>query len=234
MRNTKAKNNKIVKIIALSLISMLSLLSSSSYGALQANNGTPATKTINDWIVAVRQMEAAGGTLGKSETINTTGLLATTDSNGMDCHMEKNTEYGAMIILSASAYGKPTKINNGETTTGNETGVKMNINKEMVAASGGALGQAANYKNANGRYKHNDYGDTAGGKYHLGDAMNIGGWHGSGATNWGGDPDYTVFLRSYSGSVFSYYRGNNGYGSGDGSHQKSWASRAVVVIGENL
>ena len=172
------------------------------YAALQANGGTAATKKINDWIVQVRKMEALGGTLGKAETINTTGLLATTASNGMDCHMEKNTEYGAMIILSASPYGKSTKINNGETTTGNETGVKMNINKEMVAASGGALGSAANFKNANGRYKHDDYGSTAGGKYHVGDAMNIGSWHGSGATNWGGDPDYTVFLRSYSRKHF--------------------------------
>ena len=202
---------------------------------LQSNGGAVATKTVNDWIVQIRQMEAAGGTLGLSETINTTGLLATSPSNNLDCHMEKNTEYGALIILSASSYGKPTAIGDGETTTGNATGVKMNINKEWVAAGTGSS-TPANFRNANVRYKNDDYGTSAGARYHTGDAMNIGSWHSSGATTWctrDANNGCGQLLRAYSGSVFSYY-GDGWYPYSDANHTKSWASRAVVVVGTDL
>ena len=48
--------------------------------------------------------------------------------------MEKNTEYGAMAILSASSYGNQSKIESGGTTTGNKSGVYINLNKEWVSA----------------------------------------------------------------------------------------------------
>ena len=229
-------------IVSISLLAIVSLFNCGGvHAALQANDGTPATKTVQQWLLQVRQMESAGGTLGKAEDVNSSNLLATSASNGFDCHMEKNTEYGAMVILSASAYGKPTKVNNGETTTGNETGVKMNINKEWVAAYV-STSYDKYFNNPNSRYVNNDYTNSSGGKYHTGDAMNIGGWHGSGATTWLDTRDYQsyvpgipAFIRSYSGSIFSYYGAANGgdaqsYGTG----QRSWASRAVVVIGENL
>ena len=203
-----------------------------SKAALQSNGGTVATKKIDDWIVQIRQMEALGGTFGFSETINTTGLLPTSGSNGMDCHMEKNTEYGALVILSASSYGNPSKIESGQTTTGNETGVKMNINKEWVAAGAGLT--AATYaKNANERYINNDYGTVSGGKYHVGDAMNIGKWHSSGASSWFLNYSGNCgLLRAYSGSVFSYYGFVGIDNRGDAHCTKTWASRAVVVVGE--
>ncbi len=173
----KIKKQKGIKLFIAIVLAIGALsLSSTSQAALQSNGGTVATKTIDDWIVQIRQMEAAGGTFGLAETINTTGLLATTESNGLDCHMEKNTEYGALVILSASAYGNPSNIANGGTTTGNATGVKMNINKEWVAAGAG-LTSTTYAKNANSRYINNDYGTTSGGKYHTGDAMDIGTWH---------------------------------------------------------
>ena len=58
------------------------------------------------------------------------GKYLTSNNPNLDIHMEKNTEYGAMAILSASAYGNQNVIGDGETTTGNKSGVYMKLNKE--------------------------------------------------------------------------------------------------------
>lgn len=230
MKKTKSK----ILLILLAITTLMLLNPTKTKAVLQSNGGTPATKTIDGWILNIRKMEATGGTLGLNETINTTGLLHTAESgsNGLDCHMEKNTEYGAMVLLSASSYGNPNKITSGGTTTGNATGVVMNINKEWVAAGAG-LTSTTYFKNANARYINNDYGTKAGGKYHVGDAMQQGGWHGSGATTWFSHTFNSGLLRSYGGSVFSYY-GVGGSNSLDADYSFSWASRAVVVLGSGL
>ena len=146
--------------------------------ALQSNGGTPAVKNIGDWMLQVRNMQSLGGTLGRTDTINTTNL--TSNATDLDIHMEKNTEYGAMAILSASSYGNPGKIENGQTTTGNETGVVINLNKEWVVA--GNLIDLDIFKNANGRYK-NSYTDKYSAK--AGDAITeTKGWHGSTSSVW--------------------------------------------------
>lgn len=218
------------------LAGMLCLITpTKANAALQSNGGTASTKKFDDWIIQIRQMEAMGGTLGLSETINTTGLLSTTDSNGLDCHMEKNTEYGALVILSASSYGNPNKITDGETTTGNVTGVKMNINSEWVAAGAG-LTETTYAKVADLRYINNDYGTTPGGKYHTGDAMDIGTWHSSRGTNWitdVGGKSVGGFLRGYSGSVFSY-SGECWHSGAPAYVHQLHPSRAVVVLGTGL
>ena len=78
-------------------------------------------------MINVRKMEELGGTMGLSETLND-NLTSSSTSNNIDVHMEKNTEYGALAILSASSYGNPNKVEDGNTTTGNVTGVVMKIN----------------------------------------------------------------------------------------------------------
>ena len=97
--------------------------------------------------------------MGLTETIDETTLEPNKKddngniiSNNLDVHMEKNTEYGALAILSASDYGNPNHIADGDTTTGNATGVVMKINGELVAA--GKVLNATNYKNANEKYKN--------------------------------------------------------------------------------
>ena len=125
-----------------------------------------------------------------------------TESNNVDVHMEKNTEYGAMAILSASSYGNPNKIASRETTTGNKTGIYINLNNEMVSA--GTLQRSTQYTSANERYK-NYYTSAYVAK--VGDAISeTEGWHGSTNNRWlnssnGGG----ILLRAYSGSIFSYY-----------------------------
>lgn len=222
----KKKCLKFLVIIGLLTILLTTISTTQVQAVLQSNGGTSATKKIVDWLVNIRGMEATGGTLGLNETINTKGLLATTESNGLDCHMQKNTEYGAMVLLSASSYGNPSKIESGETTTGNSTGVVMKLNKELVA--GGPGEQVSIWSYADSRYKHTNY------KIHdenltvvnRGDAMKQGSWHGSTDTTASTDPNYGVLLRAVGGSVFSY-------APQDGSSGAN-ASRAVIVIGEGL
>ena len=222
--------------------------------ALQSNGGTPEIKSLNDWVLQVRNMQSSGGTLGRADTINTTDL--TSNATDLDIHMEKNTEYGAMAILSASSYGNPGKIENGQTTTGNETGIIINLNKEWVAATTNNTDTyyirdlTKNMINAKDRYK-NIYDSKYVAKY--GDAMNeTVGWHGSYSNTW--EFDYTTgLLRGYAGSLFSYYARKSEemnwssprvYDSGVGCYEgnghnvargiQKWTTRAVVVVGENL
>ena len=238
------KSKKIMIIMAF-IFMLLIICPNSSNAVLQSNGGTPATKDVNGWITQIRQMQASGGALGLTDTI---GADLTSTNTNLDIHMQKNTEYGAMVLLSASSYGNPEKIENGGTTTGNATGVYMNINKEWVAA-GMANTAAASMKNAAGRYKNQYTAPTYTEK--VGDAVStVGGWHGSGSTTWISTKQNkaaiivrSCLLRSYSGSVFSYY----GYGYDgdsilfdsesyrkDADYRKPWASRAVVVVGSGV
>lgn len=207
----KTKAKLIGCIIVLSVIMMY--IPTRSKAGLQANGESVKQDSINNWLLNVRQMESSGGTLGLTDSINQTNLTSSAEtSNNLDIHMEKNTEYGAMAILSASSYGKPDKVNDGETTTGNKSGIYININKEWVAA--GALTELSRYVNANPRYK-NYYTNSYVAKY--GDAIEeTKGWHGSGASTWliangdynGGNNNPNAksgLLRAYSGSIFSYF-----------------------------
>lgn len=139
------------KIIIMLLITAMALciLMPKSNAALQSNGDTAALTGQDNWIVNIREMEALGGTLGLTETINS-DLTSSSGSNNLDIHMEKNTEYGAIAILSASSYGNPNTIADGETTTGNETGIVMRTittYAEYVAASTGST-----FYGRNGKY----------------------------------------------------------------------------------
>lgn len=126
------KKQKII-ITLLMIATALLILMPSSNAALQSNGSTGTTQSLDNWLVNIRKMEALNGGMGLTETIKS-DLTPSTASNNLDVHMEKNTEYGAMAILSASSYGNPNKIASGETTTGNKTGIVINLNSELVAA----------------------------------------------------------------------------------------------------
>ena len=243
----KLKEKLEISIIGISITIML-INPIYSRATLQSNGGTVKTNNVGTWIKAIRQMETDGGTLGLSDTVNGTNLTSSaSESNNLDIHMEKNTEYGAMAILSASAYGNANKIENGQTTTGNKSGIVININKEWVAA--GTISDDITFYNASSKYK-NDM--TAG---RVGEACSeTSGWHGSGASTWivsqGGQyvylwpaDKYAGLIRAYSGSIFSYY--GNGYNNSnvdwessarwyDAYYKKTYASRAVVVVGKGF
>ena len=109
-----------------------------SNAALQANGSGSTKKKVSQWLTEVRTMESQGGTLG---LIGSDELYEqeVEKSNNLDIHMQKNTEYGAMAILSSSNYGKKTPVHETSdesfnTTTGNKSGIYMDLNTEWVAA----------------------------------------------------------------------------------------------------
>ena len=216
----------IISIFVLTLIYGTTL----SKAALQANGNTATTQTIDNWVLNIRNMEATGGTLGLSETINGTTLLSATASNNLDIHMEKNTEYGAVAILSASSYGNQSKIEDNQTTTGNKSGIYMRIGEGVAdIVSAGQVTCATRYVGMNARYKDN-YTTSYVAK--AGDAITeTAGW-GSGAQTWLNNYYVSsVLRRGFSGSVFGYY-GYNDYGGNNANYGVAYPSRACVVVGE--
>ena len=224
----KVKNKILIAMVFGFILSGL-IIPNKANAALQSNGGTPATRKLNDWMLQIRQMQELGGTLGRTDTIDTTNL--TSSATDLDIHMEKNTEYGAMAILSASAYGNPNKINDGETTTGNSTGIVIKLNKEWVAASTLNLPSGVFTKSSN-RYK-NIYEKTY--KEKIGDG--ILNWHGFTSGQWI-NRETSGLLRSYSVSIFSYngYGGNAGYNENNSvaSYPTQHVSRACIVVGTGL
>ncbi len=238
----KAKE-KLLTLVTGGALLIIILTPTISNAALQANGNGSSTKSIDGWMSSIRAMEAQGGTLGLNGSSSLNQVPGADgkveNSNNLDIHMQKNTEYGAMVILSASNYGKSTPVHKTDdgslsTTTGNKSGVYMSLNKEWVAA-GGSLGNTSTYKNANLKYR-NPY--TKNGKEkRAGDAMlECSGWHNTGnavATTWINGDSNTGVVRSYSGSIFSFYA--DGYTSTrDADCRKLWSSRAVVVIGNGI
>ena len=197
------KQNNLFLILIISVFTLvLTFGTTSSKAALQANGDTAETKNLPTWLTGIRDMETTGGTLGLSETKNGTTLLSTSDSNNLDIHMEKNSEYGAMAILSASPYGKQTKVEDGETTTGNKSGVVIKLNNEWVSA--GTVSDCSQYVNADSRYK--DIYTHENQIRKSGDALlETSGWHSSGASDWFGANDISGIRRAYAGSLFSFH-----------------------------
>lgn len=220
----KVKNKILTAMVFGTILSGL-IIPNKANAALQSNGGTPAKKDLSTWMLQIRQMQELGGTLGRTDSVDTTKL--TSGATDLDIHMEKNTEYGAMAILSASAYGNPNKINDGETTTGNSTGVVMNLNWEWVSAGQTISG---NFKNAYRRYK-NEYTITYVAK--IGDAINeTDGWHGSQKNVWLSSSTSSGLLRSGIGSIFSYYGNSKANATADITHL--YHSRAAIVVGTGL
>ena len=224
----KVKNKILTAMVFGTILSGL-IIPNKANAVLQSNGGTPATRNLNDWLLQIRQMQEIGGTLGRTDTINTTNL--TSGATDLDIHMEKNTEYGAMAILSASAYGNPNKINDGETTTGNSTGIVININSEWVSACT-EFTNSSILQSALDRYK--DLYSSSSYLAKAGDAINeTSEWHN--AVN-GGPWDLGNYgcglLRAYSGSIFSYhcYRAYSNIPDVLTVHY----SRACIVVGTGL
>lgn len=232
------RNDLFRNIIAISVGfgAMILLGTGSSKAVLQSNGNDGATYNLSDWMMTVRKMEELGGAMGLSESIND-DLTSSSASNNIDVHMQKNTEYGALAILSASSYGNPGKVNDGETTTGNATGVVMKLNQEWVAAGFSEL-PADNFMNSVNKYK-NLYNKSFVAK--RGDAiMETQSWHGSDMIKWNINPTESGIKRSRKGSIFSFYAisGYNSYYGNDprydAYYKKNGHSRAVVVQGEGI
>lgn len=244
--------------MGITVMAWLLLSTTQVQAALQANGGELAYRTIDGFMTEIRTMQSAGGALGLTDTINYSSTNYDTtkpetcnlNSNNpnMDIHLQKNTEYGAMAILSASSYGNPNKIEDGGTTTGNKTGVVIKLNSEWTAA--GQLEANQIFLNASKRYRDKYYVAY---EEKAGDAVaTVGGWHESGSTTWlvchsrgMGNDDMGGYakcglLRSVAGSIFSYSGyafTEDGRPGAAGSGALSWlghTGRAVIVVGSGI
>lgn len=128
------KRKTLIKIVLIIIISML-LCTGNVKAVYQSTPYTyqnPKTQTWDAWLTSVRTTETTGGAMGLTETLD--GVNATSESNNIDVHMAKGTEYGAAAILSASGYGNLNNTNKPETSTAdtaaeNKTGVYYNYNE---------------------------------------------------------------------------------------------------------
>lgn len=208
------------------------LMPNNAYATLQSNPSTQYV-TLKDgttWISEFRKMETMGGAMGLTEQLNS-DLTPKTDSNNIDVHMMKNTEYGAIAILSASSYGNPTTLQAStiKTTTGNKTGLYYNrasANKYSEVVAGAFTGR---YSPVNKRY-WNEYNYTSGTidvVPKIGDATNLENWHGAVGSNRyvNANQSCGVYLRNCVGGLFKTdtdYVYNTHY------------SRGVAVCGKGL
>ena len=173
------------KILAFALVVAFAILMplGNVQASLQANQNSPTASNKNYppiWMTNIRNMEKTGKSMGLTETLNS-DLTSSSESNGIDVHMMKSTEYGAITILSASGYGNESNDRYIETSTGNKTGVYFSLN-DSEAIAGGLEGSYLGKVNT--RY-YDSYiemssvkiGDALGKK----DSLNPGcaGWHSS-------------------------------------------------------
>ena len=223
------KENKKFKLLTLIMIlAVMSILPTGCVKAsLQANQNTQYTKvdSVTNWIKTIRQMESAGEAMGLSEKLNE-DLTASSDSNGIDVHMVRTTEYGAMAILSASGYGNPSNAQAITTSTGNKTGIILNTNNWEWTA-GGLKGSI--FSGINSKY-YDAYGSnktTAKIGDGLGDKTipnpETAGWHQTSSYGW------------VSGSNSYFRRGGEGIFSFDNLNgSNSYYARAVAICGTGL
>ena len=212
------KERILIGIIIFATIGILGQMNSVE-AALQASGAEGIIANVSDWIYYTRKMQEAGGGLGLTDKISDTDL--TSSNKNFDIHMQKNTEYGAVAILSASAYGNKNKIADGETTTGNVSGVQIKLNGEWTAS---APNNTKVWAMQVGKPRYwNNYGTGNGSNSKVGDAIaETNGWHGSTGSRYlshkcwnksevlGGD---CAFIRSYGASVFGF--NGNAYSCND-------------------
>ena len=223
-----------VKLLALAimLVAMTLMPIGQVKAALQANPNTQYKKTTTpeNWMKGFRQMETAGGAMGLNETLKD-GLISES-SNGIDVHMMRTTEYGAIAILSASGYGNPSNARAITSTTGNKTGIILNTNNWEWTAGGL---QGSIFKGVNSRY-FDTYTDNQS-SARVGDALGSSTTTNPGAAEWH-SASYAAWVRS----GYPYFvRGGDGRGGDGGIFSFSYSDasysyygRGVVVCGAGL
>ncbi len=235
------KKTKDIIIFMIILMSMILITPTISQAALQSNGNTPVRKQFDNWICIIREMQQAGGTLGLTDTIeyeNEEKYLTSNNPN-VDVHMEKNTEYGAMAILSASSYGNPNPIGDDNSTTGNKTGVIIGQNEFTATAFNTFTYAADNFKKAVSRYKNiysYDKGIIQGINMKTGDAtLETYNWHANNNDGYSADPGSAVIIRTWQGgSIFGYGSFPLSASYGGVYSNKTWYTRAVIVVGTGI
>ena len=98
-----------MKKFKLLAVLMAIIMTTNVHAALQSRPGVNAKvkTTASDFFKLMREMESVGGSFGLNatfaENVSTGEYEETSESNNIDTHMCKNTEWGTVAMLSASA-----------------------------------------------------------------------------------------------------------------------------------
>lgn len=226
----KMKTRTLKQILVIMLLATALLITNTgiSKATLQANPNTQYTKknSQTNWMTNFRQMEATGGAMGLNETLKS-DLTPSSNSNNIDVHMMRTTEYGAIAILSASGYGNPSNSSAITTTTGNKTGVILNTTYYEWTA-GGLYNRI--FSGINSRY-FDTYTDNTSAR--VGDALGnatttnpgCAGWHAASESGW--VSSYGYYFKRGIGGIFSFK--NNQYFQDCDDY-----CRGVAVVGSGL
>ena len=223
----KVKNKIITTLLICTSIITLKTTISEAVLESRPDSASLVNKSASEFFALIRRMETSEGPLGLNAVVTEVGT-ETSNSNNIDVHMIKNTEYGTVGMLAASIYGAKTSngMSNG-TTTGNATGVYQmgtNQNGDKNEYVAGIYGESTssyikNIKDAPQKYWDN-YTLTKTPK--PGDGTLEISW---GRTAWISSK-YPVFNPYYYSGVF--------YTGGDSGSPGNSSSRAVVVSGAGL
>lgn len=235
------------QILAILLITLILLFANVGVvnASIQSNPNTHYKKidVPTGWISKFREMETSGETMGLNETLND-DLTPLSESNGIDVHMIKSTEYGATVILSASGYGYNQKVTT--TTTGNDTGVMINTGTTGITFQGDYREWVAGgieeiiFTGINGRYY--DTYTIQQNSARIGDALGssttinpgCAKWHSTSSAGWvSKNAAKGYFARNLHG-LFAY--GSAGFGNFSGGQKNTGTgyARGVVVCGDGL
>ena len=221
------------KKLFLSIIVILAILfmhkNVYAVGGQASSTSSLYNKDVSYFFELIRAMETPTGTLGKSSNINTSTYVDSS-GNGIDCHLEKNTEYGTITLLAASEYGNTTSTDSASTGLGASGVFQMNNgNYEYVAntysSTEGGDPTTNSYNGALTRADSRYVNKYFGSKHSItGDGL-------IDTDGWGGR---TSFVSS---SYPVFYRGGSGlFGcdSNNGNANSDKSARAVVVCGSGL
>ena len=174
--------NKKLKLTILLMLALICLISGGVFAYPQSSpNVSRTSENLKTWLYDY------SGTKYIPYMNGTSGAMGTTSS--LDVHLQRNTEYGAMLILGLSDYGKQassvsytslfTETANGlATTTGNVSGIYQVGNQYEFVAAGKADKTHSYYLNYISAYNRDEY-STSAGSTKRGDAMNLFGGSGS-------------------------------------------------------
>ena len=192
-------------VITIILLLLTILQGKVNAATLQSNPNThyKTKDTSSNWIKNIRTMESSGGAMGLSETVNDDQTFKES-SNNIDVHMMRNTEYGAIAILSASGYGNSKNIQNSsiKSTTGNQTGIYYTTTGSTDKTHYEATAGGYSFTGINKKY-YDSYDSAKVVK--IGDALDLK-WQGAGSSRWV-EYQFPYILRNYNG-YFGYEYAN--------------------------
>lgn len=229
--------NKKLTLVLIIMLTLICLISGGVFAAPQSSPNVSHTRgKLQDWTYTGTKL--ISGMRGTSGAMGNTGSL--------DVHLQRNTEYGAMLILGLSDYGKQASgvgytnlfaesAKGLPTTTGNVSGIYNIFNNSNYAehvAAGIPNSRYSYYLYYGTTSTNRDEYSTSTTALKKGDAMNLFGTTIS-ATSWlrGGDNAYYYGMTrsGFSYNIYQTYEYRSGYSNPVTNMDTNAYARAVVT-----